>query len=44
MTEAKLFYIDLPKDVNDNLKLEIYFIKEHNEFLAEHIMKNRISQ
>ena len=43
MTEPKFIYIDLPKDVDNNLKHEIDFVREHNECLAEHIIKNKIS-
>ena len=43
MTEPKLIYIDLSKDVDNNLKHETDFIREHNNFLAEHIIKNKIS-
>ena len=43
ITKPKTIYFDLPEKVDNNLKHEIYLIVEHNEFLAEHIMKNEIS-
>ena len=44
--ESKTFYFDfdLPKDVDKNLKHEIEFIIKYNESLAEHKIKNVISQ
>ena len=47
ITEPKDIHFDLPKDVGNNskhLKHEIYFIIKHNEFLAEHTIKIKISQ
>ena len=38
------FDFDLPKDVDNNLKYETEFIIKHNEFVAEHKMKNYIKQ
>ena len=39
----KIFYFDLLKDADKNLKYEIYFITKHNDFLTEHTIKNKIS-
>ena len=44
ITLPKTIYFDLPNDLGNNVKLEIDFIIKHNEFLAEHAMKNEISQ
>ena len=44
ITEHKTFYVDLPKDVDKNLKYEIDFIIKCNEYLAQHIIKNEISR
>ena len=33
-TEPKFFHLDLPKDVDINLKHEIYSIIKHNQLLA----------
>ena len=44
ITELNTIRFDLPKDVNKNLKHEIDFIIKHNEFLAKHRIKNKISQ
>ena len=38
------FYFDLPKDVDKNLKHGITFLIKHNGSLAEHKIKNEISQ
>ena len=43
-TEPKTFHFDLTSDVDINLKHEIYSITKHNEFLAEHTIKNEIRQ
>ena len=40
-TEPKTFSFDLPKDVDNNLKHEIYSILKQNELLAN---KNNIRQ
>ena len=40
-TEPKTFRFDLPKDVDNNLKHEIYSILKQNELLAN---KNNIRQ
>ena len=44
--ESKTFYFDfcLPKDVEKNLKHAIKFVIKQNECLAEHVIKNEISQ
>ena len=42
--EPKTFHFDLAKDVDINLKHEIYYIIKHNELLAEHAIKNEIRQ
>ena len=41
--EPKTFYFDF-KNVNENVKHEIEFIIESNEFLAENKIKNDIEQ
>ena len=38
------FYIDLPKDVDENLKNEIEFIIKSNEPLPENKIKNETEQ
>ena len=43
-TEPKEFHFNLPKNVNINLKHEIFFIINHNELLAEPTVKNEIRQ
>ena len=43
-TEPKTFYSDLPKNVDNNLKQEIYSIIKHNELLAERTIKNKVRQ
>ena len=43
-TEAKTFYSGLYKNVDNNLKHQIFSIIKHNELLAEHATKNAISQ
>ena len=43
ITVPKTIHFDLPKNFHNNLRHEIDFIKKHNEFSAEHMMKNRIS-
>ena len=40
----KPVYFDLPKKLDNSLKDEIDYIKEHNEFLSEQTMKNKITQ
>ena len=35
-TGQKIFYFDLPKDVDKNLIYEIDFIIKHDELLTEH--------
>ena len=42
--EPKTIRFDLPEDVGSNLKHEIDSIIKHNGFLAEHTVKNKISQ
>ena len=42
--EPKPFHFNLPKDVNINLKHEIYSIIKYNELLAEHTIKNELTQ
>ena len=37
IAEPKIIHLDLPKDVGNNLKHEII---KHNEFLAEHTIRN----
>ena len=44
ITEPKDIHFDLPKDIGNNSKHEIYFIIKYNEFLAEHTIKIKISQ
>ena len=44
ITESKTVNFDLSKDLDNNLKYEINFIIKHNKLLAEHTMKNEISQ
>ena len=44
ITKSRNIYFDLPKKAVVKLKHEIGFIIKHNEFLAEHISKNEISQ
>ena len=43
ITEPKTIHIYLPKDIGNNLKHNIDLNKQHNEFLAEHTIKNEIS-
>ena len=43
-TELKAFCFDLPKDAESNLVNEIYSIRKQNELLAEHTIKNEVSQ
>ena len=43
-TEPKKFHFNLPKNVDINLKHEIYVIISHNELLAEPTVKNEIRQ
>ena len=38
----KTFYVDLPKDADNNLIHEIGFIIKQNEFLAEHTIKTKL--
>ena len=38
------FNFDWPRDVDENLKLEIEFIIKDNESLAENKIKNKIEQ
>ena len=42
-TEPKTINFDLPKDVDNILEHKIDFIINHYEFLADHIIKNKIS-
>ena len=44
--DPKVFYFDFnqPKDVDENLKHKIEFIKTSNESLAENKIKNEIEQ
>ena len=42
--ELKTFEFDLPKAAEKNLNYKIDFIIKHNEFLAEHKIKNEISR
>ena len=44
ITEPKTIYFDLTQDVVNNLKHEIDFIIKQNDFLADHTIKNEISQ
>ena len=44
LRDPKLFFLILPKDVDENLKREIEFIIKSNESLAEIIIKNEIEQ
>ena len=44
ITEPKTIHFDLSKAVDNNLKYETVFIIKHNELLAEHTIKNKISQ
>ena len=41
ITDPKIIHFDLRKHVNNNVKHETEFIT--NEFLAEHIIKNKVS-
>ena len=43
-TESKTFLLDLLKDVDINLKHEIYSIIKDNKLLAKHTIKNEIRQ
>ena len=43
-TEPKSVHFDLPKAVDINLKHEINSIIKHNKTLAEHAIKNGITQ
>ena len=43
ITESKTICFDLSKYVGKNLKDEIDFTIKHNEILAEHKIKNKIS-
>ena len=43
-TKPKTFYFDLPKDGDNNLKHGNDSFIKHNEFLAEHTIKNEIRQ
>ena len=38
--EQKTIHLDLPKNAGINLKDEIYSTISHNDFSAEHTMKN----
>ena len=38
----KTFYVDLPKDADNNLIHEIGFIIKQNEFLTEHTIKTKL--
>ena len=42
--EPKSIYFDLSKYVDKNLKYEIDFVMKRNELLAEHTIKNEISE
>ena len=44
ITEPKTVNFDLSKDLDNNLKYEINFMIKHNKLLAEHTIKNEISQ
>ena len=41
-TEPKTIYFDFPKDIDNDLKHEIYFIVKLNESLEEETIKNQI--
>ena len=43
ITESKTFRFNFIKKVESSLKHDIHFIVRHNEFLAEHTIKNEIS-
>ena len=43
-TGRKTLHFDLPKDLDKNLKHEIDSIIKYNKHLAEHTIKNKISQ
>ena len=40
--EHKIFYFNLTKNVNNNLKRETHSIIKHNEILVTHIINNNI--
>ena len=42
--EPKTSHFDLPEDVRNNMKHGINSIMKHDELLAEHTIKNKISQ
>ena len=44
ITELKFIHHDLPTDANNSLKHEIKFIIKDDKLLAEHRIKNKISQ
>ena len=44
ITELKTVHLDLPIDINNILKHEFQFILKDDKFLAEHRIKNKISQ
>ena len=44
VTEPKSFHFDLLKDVDINLRHEVYFIIKQNELLAESAIKIEIRQ
>ena len=43
ITEPKTIRFSLSKDVDNNLKYEVYFIIKDDEFLAEDTIKNKFS-
>ena len=43
IAKPKTIRFDLTKDVCNDSKYEINSIKKHNEFLADHLIKNEIS-
>ena len=44
ITKPKTIHFDLLKDVGNNLKYESDSLIKHNEFLAEHTLKSKISR
>ena len=44
ITEPNTIHFDLHENVQKNLKYQIDSITKHNEFLAEHAIKNEISE
>ena len=44
ITEPKIIYFEFPKNNDNSLMHETVFIIKHNQLLAEHKMKNKISR